>query len=108
MKVIVRKDTMNIISTYAPQVGVESHLKDKFQEDMEELIQSIPPIEIIFIGGDLTWHVGKESGANAMAHGGFGFGELNNEGQSIIDFSLAYNLRNVNTCFRKREEHLIT
>ena len=89
------------ISAYAPQVGAKSHLKDKFWADMEELIQSIPPIEKIFIGGDLNGHVGKEAGVNVRAHGGFGFGELNNEGQSIIDFSLAYNFRIVNTCFRK-------
>ena len=58
MKVIVGKDTMNIISAYAPQVGAESHLKDKFWADMEELIQSMPPTEKIFIGGDLNGHVG--------------------------------------------------
>ena len=108
LKVIVGKDTMNIISAYAPQVGAETHLKDKFWADMEELIQGIPTTERIFIGGDLNGHVGKEAGAYARAHGGFGFGELNDEGKTIIDFSLAYNLRIVNTCFRKRDEHLIT
>ena len=45
MKVIVGKDTINIISAYAYQEGAESHLKDKIWADMEGLIQGIPPTE---------------------------------------------------------------
>lgn len=108
LKMIVGHDTFNIISAYAPQIGAESSLKEKFWEDLEGLVQSIPVTEKIFIGGDLNGHVGKEAGHYAEVHGGFGFGEVNNEGQSIIDFALAYNLKIANTCFKKREEHLIT
>jgi len=39
---------------------------------------------------------------------GYGLGEINVEGKSILDFSSAFDLTIVNTCFRKREEHLIT
>ena len=73
MKVIVDKDTINTISTYAPQVRAKSHLKDKFWADMEELIQGIPLIEKIFIGRDFDGHVGKETGEHAKS-GGFEFG----------------------------------
>jgi len=41
-------------------------------------------------------------------HGGYGLGEINAEGKSILDFSSAFDLTIANTCFRKREEHLIT
>ena len=108
LKMVVGKETINVISAYAPQVGVESHIKEQFWEELETLIQEIPILERVFIGGDLNEHVGKDVGQYTQAHGGFGFGELNNEGQSIIDFCMAYDLKIVNTCFRKREEHLIT
>ena len=85
MKVIVRKDMLNVISAYATQVRVELHLKDKFWADME-FIQGIPPTKKFLIGGDLNRHVGKETGAHARVHGGFRFLKLKNEGQSIIDF----------------------
>ena len=88
LRMIVRKDTINIISAYVPQVGVEAHIKEKLWEDMKELIQSIPLTEKVFIGRDLNGHVGKEVGSHARAHGGFGFGMLNNKGQSIIDSPL--------------------
>ena len=71
---------------------------------MEELIQSIPLTEKVFIRGDLNRHVGKEVGPHTRAHDDFRFGVLNNEGQFIIDFSLAYNFKIVNTYFKKREE----
>ena len=71
-------------------------------------MQGIPQDEKIILGGDFNGHVGKEAGQYAGSHGGFGVGILNEEGKSILDFSMAYDLKIVNTCFRKREEHLIT
>jgi len=41
-------------------------------------------------------------------HRGYGLGEINAEGKSILDFSLTFDLNIANTCFRKRDEHLIT
>ena len=41
-------------------------------------------------------------------HGGQGFGEKNELGDTILDFVLAFELVIANTCFKKREEHLIT
>ena len=37
---------------------------------------------------------------------GYGLGEINAEGKSILDFSLAFELTIANTCFRKREEQM--
>ena len=85
----MEKDTINIISVYAPQLGANSQLIDKFQTNMEESIQGILPTEKIVIGGDLNGHIGKKAGAHVRAHDVVLVwpGELNDEGQSIIDFS---------------------
>jgi len=45
----VEQDTFNVISAYAPQVGLEAHLKVKFWEELEGLIQDIPLGEKIFL-----------------------------------------------------------
>ena len=108
LKMVVGEETINVISAYARQVGAESQIKEQFWEEFEALIQGIPILEKVFIGGDLNGHVDKEAGQYTQAHGGFGFDELNNEGQSIIEFYMAYDLKIVNTCFKKREDHLIT
>ena len=67
------------------------------------MIRRIPNIEKIFIGGDLNGHVGKDAGQYTQVHGGFGFGRINNEGQSIIEFCIAHNLQIVNTCFEEKK-----
>jgi len=61
LKIVVEQDTFNVISAYAPQVGLEAHLKVKFWEELEGLIQDIPLGEKIFLGGDLNGHVGSVS-----------------------------------------------
>ncbi|XP_070004187.1 uncharacterized protein LOC142163481 [Nicotiana tabacum] len=41
-------------------------------------------------------------------HGGFGFGVRNEGGTSLLDFSKAFDLVLANSCFYKREDHLVT
>ena len=42
-----------------------------------------------------------------MAYG-YGFEKINNEGKSILEFTMAYGLIITNTKFKKWDEHLIT
>ena len=62
LKLVVAKETINVISAYAPQVGADSHMKEQFWKEFEALIQGIPILQKIFIGGDLNGHVGKDAG----------------------------------------------
>jgi hypothetical protein len=39
--------------------------------------------------------------------GGFGYGSRNQEGEGILNFTLAYDLIVANTLFRKRVSHLV-
>jgi len=99
---------MNIFSTYAPQMGLGEEIKAKFWEDLERLIQMIPRGEKVIIRGDLNGHVSREGNGYREVHGGYGFGEINNEIKSILDFAMTYGLIITNTRFKKRDEHLIT
>ncbi|KAH1190889.1 Pre-mRNA-processing protein 40B [Glycine max] len=108
LKLVVGQDTFNVISGYAPQVGLAEHFKVKFWEDLEGVLQDIPQGEKVFLGGDLNGHVGSGARGFEGVHGGFGLGEMNGEGKSILEFSEALDLSIANTWFKKREEHLIT
>ncbi|KAL5136130.1 Exportin-4 [Glycine soja] len=108
LKLVVGQDTFNVISGYAPQVGLAEHFKVKFWEDLEGVLQDIPQGEKVFLGGDLNGHVGSVARGFERVHGGFGLGEMNGEGKSILEFSEALDLSIANTWFKKREEHLIT
>ncbi|KAH1193601.1 Craniofacial development protein 2 [Glycine max] len=108
LKLVVGHDTFNVISGYAPQVGLAEHFKVKFWEDLEGVLQDIPQGEKVFLGGDLNGHVGSVARGFEGVHGGFGLGKMNGEGKSILEFSEALDLSIANTWFKKREEHLIT
>ncbi|XP_058216771.1 uncharacterized protein LOC131327642 [Rhododendron vialii] len=85
-------------------IVVDKHLKDS----MDDVVQDIPFGEKLYIGGDFNGHVGVHKQGYEKAHGGFGFGDLNEGGRRILDFAVAFDLIVGNTLYRKREEHLIT
>ncbi|KAM1404945.1 hypothetical protein ACFX2I_013383 [Malus domestica] len=106
IKIVIGQELINVIGAYAPQVWLDTSLKEKFWEDLGDLV--IAQTEKVFIGGDLNGHVGKETGNYGGFHGGHGFGERNEDGEVILNFAMAYDLFLANTFFKKREEHLIT
>ncbi|KAL5191537.1 hypothetical protein HKD37_04G010804 [Glycine soja] len=103
-----KEKTINIINAYEPYIGIETHVKEKFWENLEGLVQGNQQEEKFFLGGGLNGHVGSQKRQFTCAHGGFGFRGLTTEGQTIIDFSMAYDVKIMKTCLEKREEHLIT
>ena len=60
-------------------------------------MQDIPIREKLFIGGDLNGHVGTSCYGSDSVHGGFGFKERNEPGNSILYFALFYDLILANT-----------
>ena len=108
VKLVVEDLVLNVISAYAPQVGHNENTKREFWEGLEDMVRSVPIGEKLFIGGDLNGHVGTSNTGFEGAHGGFGYGIRNQEGEDVLSFALAYNMIVANTLFRKRESHLVT
>jgi len=108
VKLVVGKLVLNVVSAYAPQVGLDMSAKRHFWEDLEDVVRSVPSDEKLFIGGDLNGHVGTTNIGFEGVHGGFGYGDRNQEGKDILDFAVAYDLLVANTFFRKRQSHLVT
>ncbi|XP_071724739.1 uncharacterized protein [Rutidosis leptorrhynchoides] len=108
IKVRMGKDMLHIISAYVPQVGLDDNVKQEFWDKMDDIMQTIPIEEKVIIGGDLNGHVGTSRDGYEEAHGGYGYGSRNRDGESILDFVSAYDLVLPNTCFQKRDSHLVT
>ncbi|XP_072934923.1 uncharacterized protein [Epargyreus clarus] len=102
------KQITNIISAYAPQMGCTESEREQFWEDFDDMIHNIPPNEYKIIGGDLNGHVSTENTVHRSAHGGFGVGEINKQGEEILNFASRHALTLINTNFQKKLEHLIT
>jgi len=108
IKLVVGSEILNIVSVYAPQVGLSEEIKRLFWEDLDEVVQSIPQNEGLLIGGDFNGHIGSRAEGYETVQGGLGYGVRNSGGVSVLDFAVAYDMSIVNSYFKKREEHLVT
>ena len=110
VKLIVGQKVVTILSVYAPQNGLSDAQKDMFYAELASVTAKVPASEILFPCGDWNGHVGNAGSCFREVHGGFGFGkpEPDAEGERILEFAISHNLMLGNTCFRKRDSHLIT
>ena len=72
------------------------------------MIAALLAAEIKIVLGDWNGHVGRDAGAYGDAYGDFGYGTRNTEGERVLEFAVANELRVGNTWFKKCESHLIT
>jgi exonuclease III len=77
VKLLVGDSIFNVISAYAPQIGLNESVKMQFWEELNVLISSVPISEKLFIGGDLNGHVGSTRIGFDGVHGGFRYGSRN-------------------------------
>jgi hypothetical protein len=108
VKLLVEDLVFNVLSAYAPQMGINESVKMQFWEELNVLVSSVPISEKLFIGGDLNGYVGSTKVGFKGVHEGFGYGSRNQEGKCILNFALAYDLIVANTLFTKRVSHLVT
>ncbi|XP_070004454.1 uncharacterized protein [Nicotiana sylvestris] len=108
IKLVVGECTLNVVSAYAPQVGLDEEVKRLFREVLDEIVRSIPLSERLFIGGNFNGHIGSTFDGYRNVHGDFGFGVRNGGGTSLLDFAEAFELVIANSSFSRRDEHLVT
>jgi hypothetical protein len=89
VKLLVGDLVFNVISAYAPQIGLNESVKMQFWEELDALVSSVSTFEKLFIGGDLNGHVGSTRVDFNGVHEGFGYGSRNQEGEGILNFALA-------------------
>jgi hypothetical protein len=108
VKLFVVELIFNVISAYAPQIGLNESIKRQFWEQLDTLVSNVPISEKLFIGGDLNGHVSFTMVDFDGVHESFEYVSKNQEGEGILNFALPYDLFVANTLFRKRVSHLVT
>ena len=108
IKLLLGAVVLNVISVYAPQMGLADDIKKVFWEELEEVLQSIPRHEKLFLGGDFNGHIGEKADGYVGTHGSFGFRIRNSGGVAVLNFALAFDITIGNSLFKKREDHLMT
>ena len=78
----------------------------------EELPKNTSNLTLVLVGdtiiGDLNGYMGKTYVEYKWVHGGYGYGDRNENDGMILDFSTSYDLIIVNIHFKKRDEDLVT
>ena len=105
VKLVIGKQIVNIVSAYAPQVGLSAEQKDNFWDRFIIVLSEIPKQESIFIGSDMNGHVGRDADGYGGVHGGMGFGTRNAESERILEFGDAVVW---NILLKKEDSKLIT
>ena len=110
VKLIVGQLVVTLLSVYAPQSGLSDVDKDLFFDQLRAVTARIPRSQLLIPCGDWNGHVGRAGTEYREVHGGMGYGrsEPDVEGERILEYALAFDLLLGNTCFKKRDSHLIT
>ncbi|XP_019238971.1 PREDICTED: craniofacial development protein 2-like [Nicotiana attenuata] len=108
IKLVIGECTLNVVSAYPPHASPDEEVKRHFWEGLDEIVRQVSPAEKLFIEGDFNGYIGSTTGGYGEVHGGFGFGEMNGGGTSLLDFAKAFGLVIENSTFPKRDEHLVT
>src|SRR5574340_106739 len=98
--------TITIIQVYAPTSNAEEAEVEQFYEDLQDLLELTPKIDVLFIIGD--WNAKVGSLETPGVTGKFGLGVQNEAGKRLIEFCLENTLDIANTLFQQHKGRLYT
>ena len=110
MKIRVKGKHINttIIQCYAPTNDSEDEKKDTFYEQLQAEIENIPRHEMKIVMGDLNAKVGKDNTNHERAMGKEGCGNINDNGERLLEVCTGYDLVIGGTLFPHQDIHKLT
>ena len=99
---------VNLVSAYAPTNCSPEEAKDAFYEELSALIQTIPKEEKLILMGDFNARVGSDSTAWPNCIGKFGIGNMNENGQRLLELCTLFNMCITNTYFQINPKHRVS
>ncbi|KAM7166307.1 craniofacial development protein 2-like [Macrochelys suwanniensis] len=89
---------VNLISVYAPTLGATRDTKDEFYDQLDTIIRSIPKEE----------QVGTDHNFWPTCLGKFGVGEMNENGQRLLELCSYHDLSITNSFFQTKPPHKVS
>ncbi|GKB31771.1 craniofacial development protein 2 [Tanacetum coccineum] len=81
VRLVIEEEIVNVISAYAPQLGLGEAEKKSFWDSLDDLFRECSTTqEQLIIAGDLNGHIRAEADEFLSVHGGFGYEVRNEEG----------------------------
>ena len=98
--------SITVIQVYAPTSNAEEAEFEQFCEDLQDLLELIPPKDVLFIIGDWNAKVGSQEIRGVT--GKFDLAVQNEAGQRLIEFCQESALVIANTLFQQHKRRLYT
>ena len=105
---VIGKQIVKVVSCYAQWTGRSQIEKEGFWRQVEGFIMNTDINQEVILGGDMNGHVGQVANGFHEAHGNFGYGTRNAEGERILEFAEAMGYVVTSTLFKKRQSHMVT
>ena len=97
---------ITVIQVYVLTSNAERDKVEQFYEDLQDLLELIPPKNVLFIRGDWNAKVGSQEIPGVT--GKFGLGMRNEAGQRLMEFCQENALVIANTLFHQHKRRLYT
>ena len=97
---------IRVIQVYVPNTNAEEAEVEQFYEDLKDLLDLIPPKDVLFITGD--WNIKVGSQEIPGVKGIFGLGVQNEAGQRLTEVYQENVLVIENTLFQQHKRRLYT
>ncbi|PWA87978.1 craniofacial development protein 2 [Artemisia annua] len=72
VRLVIEEETVNVISAYAPQVGLEDVVKKNFWDSLDDLVRECLANQQLIIAGNLNSHIGAEADGYSSVQGFLG------------------------------------
>ena len=96
---------VTLVCAYAPTNCSSDEEKEKFYDELDQVVGSIPSTDQTIMLGDFNARVGADYEAWKPCLGRFGTGQMNQNGQRLLEFCTLHNLCITNTIFNSRPQH---
>jgi hypothetical protein len=83
---------ISVIQIYAPTNEATDDEKSKQIEQIQSIIETIPKHDILLMMGDMQAKIGKDNTEHEDVIGKHGLGEMNNNGEHLINLCEIHNL----------------
>lgn len=93
---------ISIVNVHAPTNDKTDEIKEKFYENLREIISSIPKYDIKLVIGDFNAKIGKEEIYKSITGGQSLHTETNENGEKIIQFAMETQMKIMSTLFQRK------
>ncbi|XP_047120403.1 craniofacial development protein 2-like [Schistocerca piceifrons] len=99
---------VTLISAYAPTMKAPPEVKDMFYEDLRKCQENVRGSDKLMLLGDFNARVGNKRNNWTHCIGPYGIGNMNENGQRLLELCTSLSLCITNTYFQNRDVHKVT